>query len=302
MGSTTEQLWNDLDDTGRTAVRAGAEALGCEPAALLAVIEAGAPGRVLARVDGRDEPPIRFRGDVFDRLLTPARRAQARRAGLAHPLEGRVANPRSQGRRWRLLARAIAIDRQAALSATVWGVGAVMGLHWRALGFGSVDALVVEARSGAAGQVALLVRLLRHEGLGPKLAGGEWQAVARACGLDRPALETAHARAAALDLRPALPAIASDDGAAFPLRFGARGEGVRRLQRGLARSGHPLRADGLFGIRTDAALREWQRRRGARPTGAVSPADAWRLLGSREVLAIVMGRTRALLPSARTGA
>ena len=302
MGNATQRVWNRLDGEARALIAARAEAWKCEPAAVLAVIEVESAGRIFARVDGREEPLIRFEGHWFDRLLSSSKRARARRAGLAHPSAGRVANPRSQAARWRLLRRAVAIDRQAALSSCSWGLGQVMGFHWRRMGFGSADALVSRARAGAVGQIELMARFVEMEGLEPALARRDWHRFARR--YNGPAyrrhgyhtkLAAAYARAARLDLSaaPALPEPAASEG----LAFGARGERVRRLQRALSRAGHPLKPDGLFGIRTDRALRAWQGGRGAPVTGAVSLGDAWHLFGPREVLAIVMKRVRALLPT-----
>ena len=80
-----------------------AESLGIEPAALLAIAEVESGGQVFARVDGRDEPLIRFEGHYFDKRLSDADRARARADGLASPVAGEVANPASQEARWRLL-------------------------------------------------------------------------------------------------------------------------------------------------------------------------------------------------------
>ena len=307
MGNATQKVWDRLDEEARVLVASQAAEWQCDPAALLAVIEVESAGRIFARVDGRNEPLIRFEGHWFDRLLSGAARGRARRMGLAHPSAGRVANPRSQAARWKLLRRAIAVDRQAALSSCSWGLGQVMGFHWRRLGFGSTDALVAEARRGAAGQIALMTRFIEMEGLVPALRARDWQRFARR--YNGPAyrrlgyhtkLASAYARASrlALDAAPALPEPASHGG----LAFGARGERVRRLQRALTREGHQLVADGLFGIRTDRALRAWQGARGAAATGAVSLGDAWHLFGARAVLAIVMARARRLLPSRRAAA
>ena len=40
-----------------------------------------------------------------------------------------------------------------------------MGAHWAWLGFADVDALVAEARSGAAGQARLMARYIKKAGL-----------------------------------------------------------------------------------------------------------------------------------------
>lgn len=156
-----------------------ADRLDIEPAALLAVAEVESGGTVFARIGGRDEPLIRFEGHYFDKRLPMPKRMTARGAGLASPLAGGVPNPRSQKARWALLERAAAIDRQAAYESVSWGIGQVMGAHWKALGFAGIDELVETARKGVDGQADLMVRYIRHAGLMPALAAHDWAAFAR---------------------------------------------------------------------------------------------------------------------------
>jgi len=123
------------------AIAAAAHAAGIEPQALLAIAELESGGIAFASIDGRPEPLIRFEAHVFDRQLAPAEQARARAAGLASPVAGRIANPPGQTARWRLLDQAAAIDRRAAYEAVSWGIGQVMGVHWKALGevYSNVD-------------------------------------------------------------------------------------------------------------------------------------------------------------------
>lgn len=160
-------------------ITAVAATLGLEPAALLAVAEVESGGKAFALVDGKPEPLIRFEGHYFDKRLTGDKKMQARAAGLASPLSGAVANPRAQSARWKLLARAAAIDRSAAHESVSWGIGQVMGSHWAWLGYSSVDALVKEVRSGVGGQVRLMSRFIGKAGLQPALAAHDWHAFAR---------------------------------------------------------------------------------------------------------------------------
>ena len=145
----------------------------------MAVAEVESGGRITAKVRGRDEPVIRFEGHYFDRFLKGDARQEARAEGLASPTAGAIKNPSSQTRRWKLLNRAIKINRIAALSSVSWGIGQVMGSHWQWLGYGSVDALVAEARSGASGQLELMARYIKKSGLANALAEHDWTAFAR---------------------------------------------------------------------------------------------------------------------------
>ena len=118
-----------------------AEAAKIDPAALLAVIEVESGGKFFARVRGKDEPLIRFECHYFDRRLDEGQRAAARAAGLSSPIAGKVPNPRGQEERWALVDRAAEFSRAAALESVSWGIGQIMGAHWKSLGFGSVEEL-----------------------------------------------------------------------------------------------------------------------------------------------------------------
>lgn len=168
-----------IDFQLRQSVIKIAKQLNLEPAALAAVahIESGLVPHVL--VVGRQEPLIRFEGHYFDRRLTGAAQARARKAGLASPRAGAVKNPATQAARWALLEKARIIDRKAADESTSWGMGQVMGAHWAWLGFVSVDALVAEARSGADGQLRLMARYIVKAGLATALCRQDWKAFAR---------------------------------------------------------------------------------------------------------------------------
>lgn len=248
-----------------------ARRLDVDAAALTAIAHLESALRPHAVVDGRHEPLIRFEGHYFDRRLDGERRERARREGLASPSAGAVANPAGQAARWRLFEHAAAIDRKAACESVSWGMGQVMGAHWAWLGYGDVEALVVEARSGAAGQLRLMGRYLEKAGLLPALRSREWATVAR--GYNGPGY-----RANAYDTRLAQAFARFSNAPAVPssglpvLRRGARGDAVRRLQGALTDHGHPTAADAVFGPLTQAAVRAFQHRHGLVVDGVVGPA------------------------------
>jgi hypothetical protein len=248
------------------------EELGVVSAALMAVVEVESGGRLFAKVDGRDEPLIRFEGHYFYRLLPALKRNRAIVAGLAHAVAGRVRNPLTQAGRWKLLARASAIDRDAALSSVSWGLGQVMGAHWRWLGYANVEALAMEARSGVKGQIRLFARFIEKAGLKKHLIAHDWAGFARAYngpafarhGYDRKmAIAYARISGMAKPVERHAPAL---------LAMGSRGDAVEELQRGLRRLGHPLMADGDFGPATRRALQSFQQMAGAKPDGVYGPA------------------------------
>lgn len=258
-----------LDETVMAEIEKIAKGLGVETAALAAVAHIESGLRTHAIVNGRAEPLIRFEGHYFDRRLSGSKQQQARREGLASPNGGAVANPATQAARWKLLARAAAIDHKAAHESVSWGIGQVMGAHWSWLGYANVDALVHEARGSVAGQMRLMARYIDKAGLAEALKRHDWKAFARgyngpgfrANDYDRK-LARAYAR---YRLRT------TDAPAGRLLRLGTRGEAVRVLQQTLARHGHPLAQDGVFGMNTDAAVRSFQRRNGLVEDGIVGP-------------------------------
>jgi len=256
------------EDCETIATAAAAEDL--PAAAVRAVVEVESGGRLFARVGGRDEPLIRFEGHYFDRLCKPSVRAKARRAGLASPHAGAVANPSAQPARWALLRRAASLDHDAAYEATSWGLGQVMGAHWRRLGYGGIDALVAAARSGLSGQIELLLRFVRITGLAASLRSCDWNAFAR--GYNGPAYRR---NRYGERLRSAYAACVggagANDAASVYLRAGDCGERVVSLQRQLAANGARLPVDGRFGPRTEAALVAFQRRNGLDADGICGP-------------------------------
>jgi len=237
-----------------TEIEKAAREHGLEPAALLAIAEIESAGQVFAKIDGRNEPLIRFEGHYFDRRLTGAAQERARAEGLASPNAGAVANPRAQMARWQMLDRAADIDHQAAYESTSWGLGQVMGAHWQWLGFGDVDALVTEARSGAAGQARLMARYLDKAGLTSALNDHDWEAVGH--GYNGPGF-----RKNGYHLKLAEAYKRQVDGPApgdLAMMVGTRGELVTELQEALVALGYPVDADGIYGPGTAAQVKRFQ--------------------------------------------
>lgn len=168
-----------FDQSTVDAVKGIAGRLAVPVSSLLAIAEVEGGGVATATVNGKAEPLIRFEGHYFDARLSDAERAKARSLGLASPKVGKIANPHTQAARWRLLEKAKAINEAAALESCSWGVGQVMGAHWKMLGFANVFKLVEMARSGIAGQVELMARFIEKTGLHRALKAGDWRAFAR---------------------------------------------------------------------------------------------------------------------------
>lgn len=249
-----------------------AQKAGIEPAALLAVIEVESAGKFFALVNGKKEPLIRFEGHYFDSRLPDAGQQKARDAALSSPHSGKIPNPASQAARWTLLERASAFSRSAALESTSWGIGQIMGAHWKSLGYASVEAFVQTARSGAAGQVELLIRFIENNGLLPILKDRDWAAFARSYNgplYRRNAYDTKLAAAYrryrdGTDPAPAEPS--------FPvIAFGSTGDSVRDLQLTLTALGYPVKPTATFDHATKVALMRFQKAAGLAVDGVAGP-------------------------------
>lgn len=271
-----------FDNAVMGEIAEAARQLNVEAAALAAVAAVESGLKTHAMIDGRAEPLIRFEGHYFDRRLAGGARQEARRQGLAAPEAGKVRNPASQAARWKLLARASAIDAKAARESTSWGIGQVMGAHWAWLGYRDVDALVAEARGGLRGQLRLMAHYIDKAGLAPALRRRDWAAFAR--GYNGPGFrgndyDGKLARAYASHSARAAPV--PNPAPTLTLRRGARGEAVRTLQTALTARGHALAVDGAFGPATERAVRAFQQRNGLAVDGIAGPATLAALGGTR---------------------
>ena len=242
---------------------------------LAAMIEIESNGRTSALVNGRREPLIRFEGHYFDRRLQGSDKALARKRGLANPKGGRVKNPRSQQARWdKLLIPASDINEQAALESCSWGVGQVMGAHWKRLGYRSVQDMVRRCRTDFEGQVDIMVKYFHAFGLIDEFQRYDYKGIARG-------YNGAHywknkydqkLKYAATRYRSGGTAVINQSESHYGmLRMGHRGADVRELQKLLVRANIPVKVDGDFGQNTKDAVMEFQRQHGLKADGLVGP-------------------------------
>lgn len=233
---------------GEGAVAAAAEALGCDEAAVRAVIAVESGGGF----DRHGRPRILFERHYFHRLT-------GGRFSFGHP---HISSPRWGGygaasSQYDRLHRAVALDRQAALRSASWGMFQIMGDNARAAGFDDVEAFVAAMMESADRHLAAFVAFVRHKRLDAALARRDWAGFAR--GYNGPAFAANRydQRLAAAYARYAQPL----------LQLGSRGAAVRDLQARLK-----LRADGVFGPVTQAAVRVFQRSAGLTADGKVGLA------------------------------
>jgi hypothetical protein len=267
-----------FDAKSIAAIRAVASKHGIEPEALLAVAEIESGGKAFAVVEGKQEPLIRWEGHYFDRKLSPADRAKARAQGLSSPKAGGVANPKTQAARWKLLNRAVLINSIAALESCSWGIGQVMGSHWKWLGFKSVTEMVNLCRSGVSGQVEIMVRYIEKAGLKQAVSAKDWNAFARGYNGPAYAKDGYHTKLAAAYKRQkggSAPAVAKPD------------IDIRGMQERLALHGFPVVTDGIRGPKTDAALKDFQKAKGLVVDGIAGSAT-WTALNAPPVAPVIV--------------
>lgn len=250
------------------AVGATAEKAGIPRGHLMAVVMTESAGIAGYQISGEVLPAIRFEGHIFYRQLIGAQRDEAVANGLASPKPQQIKNPSSQAARYRLLGKAAKINTDAAHESCSWGVGQVMGFHWKTLGFRDVQELVTMAKSGQAGQVGLMVMFIRSAGLLDELVAGEWKPFAR--GYNGPAYAK-NAYDQKLERYARLYGGGDDETVPGLLRMGSKGKRVREIQAFLVRAGYPVKSDGDFGPTTRDAVRAFQRDNKLTVDGKVGP-------------------------------
>jgi hypothetical protein len=269
-----------FDQESRRQIISVAQANGIDPAALLAVALVESAGTPFWNIGGRMEPAIRFEGHYFYRILktkNSAKFAAAVAQGLARQSAGQVPNP-PNSQRYGLLARAKAIDADAAIESISWGLGQVMGANWSSLGYASAQQLEQAARSGVAGQVDLMVRFIRTKGLMNALNSRDWHRFASGYNGSNYAKNGYHTK-----MRDAYARFAADlggGGGAGPTDDPLTSDqpSIRDIQLLLKNMGYdPGPIDGDWGPLTAAAVTVFQKRNGLTETGTLDLATLARL-------------------------
>jgi peptidoglycan hydrolase-like protein with peptidoglycan-binding domain len=246
-----------------------ADRLGCDLAALRAVLEVEAAGRW-------------FLGDgTLPRRFEPHALPPADRAALGWSGGWRESLALGSGQRAALFARAYAANAEAAAGATSWGAPQVMGYHAPALGMVSAVAMAQAMADGAGAQLAAFVAYVEWAGAAPALRARDWLAFARIYN-GRGQAATYAGRIAAAWHAATLEAatIAGGGGrSAQVLREGARGASVRQAQAALG-----VRVDGRFGPETAAAASAFQGRAGLAVDGVIG-AKTWGAMRDHEAAA-----------------
>lgn len=234
---------------------------------LLAVIEVESCGRVFHEIKGVRYPLILFEPHLIYRLTDGAVRDRLVAEGLASKRWDKTLYPKSQEARWQQVRRAAEIAGAVAYEAVSYGIGQVLGQHWRSLGFESLQAFLDRMFAGAEGQIDIMLRYIERNDLLDELREGRWPAFFR--GYNGPAWrKNGYGIEIGKALRKFGGAAVEPDGM---LRLGSRGARVRELQALLVRAGHQVAVDGDFGPATKVALRAFQAAQGLSVDGVYGP-------------------------------
>jgi len=120
-------------------------------------------------------PKILFERHWFHKLTKGRYTAQV--PDISNPVAGGYTGGALEYER---LARAVRLDREAALKSTSWGAGQLMGFNHAWGGYADVEQFVAAMQDSEDAQLGAVANFLRHKGLVPLLRAHDWAAVARA--------------------------------------------------------------------------------------------------------------------------
>lgn len=149
-----------------------------EPAAFRAVITVEAAG---SGFDKAGRPKALFERHHFYKHLkdTSNLLSEAVSDGLAYPKWGEKPYPKGSDAVYGEIERACAIEEEAALLSTSWGLGQIMGSNFKLAGCASVHDMVMEACESEAGQVRQMAAFIKAAGLQDELAAKNWAGFAK---------------------------------------------------------------------------------------------------------------------------
>jgi len=157
------------------------------------------------------------------------------------------------------LARAIALDRTAALNSTSWGLGQVMGFNATMVGFTDVEAMVAAMQTSEDEQLGAMFGFIKANKLHMVLQKKDWTTFARRYNgpeFTKNKYDTKLAAAFTRFVTDGVPDIE-----------------VRTAQLGLLYRGfNPGKIDGIFGSGTSTALKRFQLSLGLPQTGQIDSA------------------------------
>jgi hypothetical protein len=159
--------------------KTAAQRLKCEVAAIMAVdsVESNGGGML----DGK--PIILFEPHIFWKELkrvgiNPANHI-ATHSDMLYPVWGTKAYPKGQAAQQARLARAVAINREAALRSCSWGRFQICGFNWSATGSQSLQDFINRMYQGDDEHLEMFVTYIDKANLEDELQNLDWKGFAR---------------------------------------------------------------------------------------------------------------------------
>lgn len=243
------------------AVEAAAAKIGCQVASVRAVIDVESRGGFLP--DGR--PKILFERHYFARLTKNKHNDQP---DISNPKPGGYKGGAAEYDR---LARAIRLNRDAALRSASWGAFQIMGDNCRVAGFADVEAFVAAMVAGEAEQLDAFVSFVKKNSLDDELIRRDWAGFARGYNGSNYRINKYDEKLAAAYAFHSAGGAHADSPRPL-LKQGDKGDDVAALQKALG-----IGADGDFGPATKKAVVAFQKQHGLYADGIVGK-NTWALL------------------------
>ena len=169
-GSAIKMTVEDIHSVADTA--------GIDRAALRAVlsVETGGSG-----FDKSGRPKALFERHYFYKFIKDdlVLLDQASAAGLAYPKWGERPYPKGSDAVYAEIEAAYEMRSEAALMATSWGLGQIMGSNWKMTGAASIDEMVRQAMESETNQLHHMIGFIKSAGLLDKLKAKDWAGFAK---------------------------------------------------------------------------------------------------------------------------
>lgn len=270
--------------------------LGVSPTVLAAVVSVEASGKGFGE---RNLLKALFEPHKFYSELAgdPVKQKQAVKAKLAYPKWKPGNYPRTLMGVYDQIIQAMEIDQDAALRATSWGLGQIMGFNCNLAGYASAWDMVQHFLTGEDAQIEGMVRVIKAMRLDDELQRQDWAGFARGyngSGYAENGYDT-KLKTAFRTLSVTQPKSATSRPVEVSVaRMGSKGMLVKEVQKHLVRTGFPVTQDGDFGPATKRAVTLFQLERDLPGTGSVDPAT-WELLQTAPDISLPESRTEATL-------
>ena len=273
-------------------IHKAAEIVGCEPALIAAILEIEAPqggfdpmGRVVImtepahvwkRLTPAERSAVKGEGVDLGKWVKKWRGRSITKKGYYGTLVGYQHDAERAGdQRWDILEAIAAVDHEAALLGTSWGLGQIMGFNYERAGYQSVGAMVQAFGESEDNQVIAVGRFLASSGLGQAFTDRDFQAIAAHYNgpgnvpVYSAKLEDAYNRQR--DGKRDSPDPGRRHARLRSTRIGSSGDEVKEIQRRLSALGYHVDADGYFGQRTEDQVLLFQLHNGLARDGVVGP-------------------------------